>query len=92
MKITRITIDNFKNYLDKRVEVEICCYAYGMTYPDHNILIGMNEDFYYFKTDEGEIWHWKTKDDEGKSGCSINVWDYDEFIKYYEEEAKKLDK
>jgi hypothetical protein len=44
-----ITFENYKEFIDKRIEIEICCYSGGMMYPDHNVLIGMNKGNYYFK-------------------------------------------
>ena len=87
-KVTRIIFENYKDFIGKKVEVEICCYAYGLAYPDNNILLGMDDERYYFLSDKGtddeQKWDWQSKNDEGKEGCSINVWDYEEYKLYYE--------
>lgn len=74
-----INIDNYKSYIGKKVEVEIYCYEGGMMYPDENILVGMNPDYFYFYSEEDQTyWHWKAKDDESEKhkqlNCSIDVW------------------
>lgn len=84
-KVTSIKFDNFKDFIGKKVEVEICCYSGGMMYPDNNILLGMNEGNYYFISDKNTTdevyWHWTAKND---SDCSISVWDYEEYKAFYE--------
>jgi hypothetical protein len=75
----KVTFDNFKQHLNKRVEVEICCYEGGMMYPDDNVLIGMNQENFYFYSKEDDVyWHWKATDDTGDKhsqlNCSISVW------------------
>lgn len=78
MMKTRITFDNFTEYLNKPVEVEILCYSGGMNSPDNNILIGMNEGNYYFYAhDEGEeayFWHYSVND----ADCSVEVFAVEE--------------
>ena len=75
-----ITFENYKNYIGKKVEVEICCYEGGMMYPDNNILVGMNEGYFYFLSEQGtedeQMWHWETKEEKEKDklNCSIQVW------------------
>jgi hypothetical protein len=34
-----INIENFQEYLGRKVEVEICCYSAGMCHPAENVLI-----------------------------------------------------
>lgn len=62
-----IDFHNFKEFLNKPVEIEITCYEAGFIYPDNNILIGMNPDCYYFvseKDTEDELyWHIKKSKD-----------------------------
>lgn len=78
--MTLITFNNYKQFIGKKVEVEINCDAGGMMYPDNNILIGMNEDYYYFLSEQGteyeQMWHWVTseKKEKNKLYCSIQVW------------------
>ena len=90
-KITSITFDNYKSFIGKKVEVSISCYEGGMMYPDNNILAGMNEDYYYFLSEQGTedevMWHWGAKEEKkefGKVNCSIEVWDYEEYKAFYE--------
>lgn len=89
-KVTLITFENYKNYIGKKVEVEICCYEAGMMYPDNNILVGMNEGYFYFLSEQGtedeQMWHWETKEEKEKDklNCSIQVWDYEEYKAYYD--------
>ena len=82
--VTSITFENYKSHIGKRVEVEICCYSGGMMYPDNNILLGMNEGNFYFKSEDedgdNQYWHWTAIDDKE---CSIQVWDYDEYMEFY---------
>lgn len=89
-KVTQITFENFKGFLCKKVEVEISCYSGGMMYPENNILVGMNEDNFYFLSEQGtddeQYWHWTAKDDKD---CSIRVWDYEEYKTFYEEAVKR---
>ncbi len=89
-QVTAITFENFKHFIGRRVQVEICCYGGGMCYPDNNILLGMSEENYYFLSDGGAedecYWHWQAKDDKreyGKVSCSVQVWDYEELQAYY---------
>ncbi len=86
-KVTLITFENYKSFIGKKVEVEIACYSVGMCYPDNNILIGMNEGNFYFKSEEGtedeQYWHWRTDKQEDKD-CTIQVWDYVEYKAFYE--------
>jgi hypothetical protein len=92
-KVTLVTFDNFKNYIGKKVEVEIACYDGGMMYPDNNILLGMNEGNFYFLSEQGgkdeQWWHWTSKSDEGTKGCSIRVWDYIEYEAFYNKPLSK---
>lgn len=89
-KVTLITFENYKSYIGKKVEVEICCYEGGMMYPDNNILAGMNEGYFYFLSEQGtedeQMWHWEAKEEKekGKLDCSIQVWDYEEYKAYYD--------
>ena len=73
-----ITIDNFIKYIGEKVEVEIFCYEGGILYPDDNILVGMNPDYFYFYSKEDEIyWHWAARDNditESKLNVSIEVY------------------
>lgn len=56
--MTRIGIDNYRQFLSKRVKVDIFSYSAGVVYPTENILIGMNDSFFYFYSDEeGLFWH-----------------------------------
>lgn len=52
--------------IGKKVNVEICCYAYGFIYPDENILVDVNETEYVFKSDEidseDHLWRFPIKD------------------------------
>lgn len=97
-KITRIDYGNFKEYVGKKIEVEISCYEGGMMYPENNTLVGMNPDNYYFISEQGTedetYWHWPSKDDTGKKheglNCSINVWPKDEYDAYYNPASKIL--
>lgn len=79
-----INFENYKQYIGKKVEIEIACYSGGMMYPDNNVLIGMNEGNFYFLSEKGtedeQYWHWHTKDDDD---CTITVWDYNEYISVY---------
>jgi len=94
-KVTAITYNNFKQYLGKKVEVEISCYAYGLMYPDNNILMGMSENDYYFLSEGGTenecYWHWPVdKDVQDKNDCSIQVWDYNEYMAFYNNARTKI--
>lgn len=88
-KVTLITFENYKQYIGKKVEVEICCYEGGMMYPDNNILVGMNESYFYFISEQGtdneQMWHWEVNEEKvkGKINCTIRVWDFDEYKAYY---------
>lgn len=87
-KVTPIAFDNFKNYIGKKVEVEITCYAGGIMYPDDNTLVGMNEGTYYFVseigTDDEHFWHHTIeKDGDPKQMSYIQVWDYEEYKAFY---------
>jgi glycine cleavage system aminomethyltransferase T len=79
-KATFITFENYKQFVGKKVEVEICCDEAGMMYPDNNILVGMNDDYFYFMSEQGTedecMWHWEVKEEKekGKLNCSIQVW------------------
>lgn len=87
-EVTLITFENYKQFVGKKVEVEISCYEAGMIYPDNNILVGMNESYFYFLSDKGteneQMWHWEAKEEneKGKLNCSIQVWDYEEYQAY----------
>jgi hypothetical protein len=75
----KVTYENYKQHIGKKIEVEICCYEGGMMYPDDNILVGMNPDNFYFYSNEDDVyWHWKSTDDKGEKhkqlNCSIDVW------------------
>lgn len=89
IKVTLVTFSNYLQYLGKEVFVEICCYEGGIIHPQKNILLGMNESYYYFKSldkgDENIYWHNTTKCDEK---YSIQVWDFSEFKVNYETETK----
>lgn len=91
-KVTLITFENFKSHIGKKVEVEICCYEGGMMYPDNNILLGMNEGNFYFlsekDTEDEQWWHWTAISDSGKKGCSIQVWDYEEYKAFYDQSTE----
>lgn len=89
-KITQITFENYKQFVGKKVEVEICCDKGGMMYPDNNVLAGMTKGNFYFLSKKGtedeQMWHWHTKEEEeipDKLNCSIVVWDYEEYQSYY---------
>ena len=47
-------------------------------YPDDNILVGMNSKYFYFYSNEDDVyWHWECNDDEVKENqlnCTINVF------------------
>jgi len=82
MEITRINKDNANDYIGKQVEVEICCYAFGMMYPDDNYLESFDGETWVFKSEDTEngTWDWKQKDKD----CEITVYDYEEYQKAYE--------
>ena len=87
-KVTSITFENFLEHMGKDVEVEITGYQGGMSYPDNNILVGMNENTYYFVSDIGTpdqvYWHWTIeKDADHRNGFHIQVWDKAEYDKFY---------
>lgn len=94
-KVTQITFENYKQFIGKRIEVEITCYAYGMVYPDNNVLIGMNDGNYYFVSDKDTAdecyWHWPVnKDVIEKDDCCIVVWDYEEYKAFYDNAITKI--
>lgn len=78
----KVTYENYKQHIGKKIEVEICCYESGMMYPNNNILVGMNERYFYFLSEQGteeeQMWHWETNEEKKKSEffCSIQVWAY----------------
>lgn len=79
--VKTVTYDNYKSFIGKRVEVSITCYEVGMMYPDNNILIGMNENYYYFVSDKDTdnecYWHWEVESEKGfgKLTMSIEVFE-----------------
>lgn len=93
--MTAITFDNFKDFIGKKVEVIITSYWGGLMYPDNNVLIGMNSGNYYFVSDQGspdeEWWHWTidTTSSDPKDAWHIEVYDYDEYTKAYQDELDK---
>lgn len=90
-KVTLITFENFKNYVGKQIEVEIACYSGGIMYPDDNRLLGMNKGTFYFVSEEGTdneyYWHHTAISDKE---CAIQVWDYEEYKKFYEDKTKNI--
>lgn len=61
---TIIELDNFKDYLNKDVQVDVTSYEKAYIYPLNNKLIGMNEHFYYFFSEEDGYWHFPVTNDE----------------------------
>jgi hypothetical protein len=59
--------------IGNKVNVEICCYAFGFMYPDENFLVDVTETEYVFKSDEidseDQLWRFPIKDDN----CSCVV-------------------
>ncbi|GAB4003289.1 hypothetical protein GCM10028807_63010 [Spirosoma daeguense] len=49
---TLITIDNFREHLNKEVDVHWLCKHGGMMMPERNELIGMVPDYYFLKSIE----------------------------------------
>jgi hypothetical protein len=76
---------NYRDYIGKKVVVEIFCYAGGMMYPDDNTLIGMNEDYYYFRSAELDVngneifWHFTSQSSKDQS---ISVWELEEYNEF----------
>lgn len=71
----KITIDNYINYIGKEVDVEIYCYEVGIMYPDNNVLVGMNFHYYYFHSEDDNIfWHYKIPTENKEIDCSIEVY------------------
>lgn len=72
-----ITFDNYKEYIGKKVEVQIGCRQFGLVYPDNNTFLGMNQGAYYFCGDYGsddpQYWHFQLSDTDE---CSIDVFHY----------------
>jgi len=59
--------------IGKKVNVGICCSAYGFIYPDENILVDVTETEYVFKSDEidseDHLWRFPISDKD----CSCEV-------------------
>lgn len=64
----QVTLDNFKQYIGKNIDIQIYCYEAGFIVPENNILLGMNEEYFYFLSDKDteyeSYWHFKTKSDK----------------------------
>lgn len=79
MKLTSITLENHKEFIGKKVEVEITCYEVGVAYPDNNILLGMVGNLYKFISEKGtedeQEWSYEA---DGKN-TFIQVFDFDEY-------------
>lgn len=72
----QVTYENFKEYLNKPVEVEITFYWAGIMYPDENILIGMNPNTFYFYSKSHDL-YWDQEipeDPTDKNSTNIEVF------------------
>jgi hypothetical protein len=82
MTTTIIKFDNYKEHLNKPVEVIIGCYEAGFAYHDDNILKGMDEDTYYFYSPELDLeWSIDFEEEDGNLSYSVEV-----FLKEEEDE------
>lgn len=70
---TLVNPENFNQFIGKDVIVNIACYEFGYTYPDDNILVGMNDSCYYFKSKTQGFWHFE-KDSSEK--CNVEVFHF----------------
>jgi hypothetical protein len=59
-----IEIDNYEMHIGQKVEVDVTSYEHAYIIPINNTLIGMNEYFYYFKSEEDGYWHFPVTNDE----------------------------